>query len=42
MAAIETLRPKATEIAGRNHAWVRDNALFEPAVERFLARLRTT
>jgi glycosyltransferase involved in cell wall biosynthesis len=42
MAAIETLRPKATEIAGRNHAWVRDNALFEPAVERFLARLRSS
>jgi glycosyltransferase involved in cell wall biosynthesis len=40
-AAVGALQPHARAICERNHAWVRDNALFEPAVERFLARLRT-
>jgi glycosyltransferase involved in cell wall biosynthesis len=39
--AVAALRPQAAAIAQRNHEWVREHALFEPAVERFLDRLRT-
>jgi glycosyltransferase involved in cell wall biosynthesis len=38
---VAALRPQAAAIAQRNHEWVREHALFEPAVERFLDRLRT-
>lgn len=37
--AIDALLPRAAAIAERNHAWVRDHALFEPCVERFVQRL---
>ena len=39
VAALQPLLARADEIARDNRAWVRDHALFEPCVERFLARL---
>jgi glycosyltransferase involved in cell wall biosynthesis len=36
---LETLLEHADEIAQHNHAWVGQHALFEKAVERFVARL---
>ena len=38
-AALEPLLARADDIAARNHAWVRQNALFPPLVERFVQRL---
>ena len=40
MAALRALIVRADEIARGNRAWVRDHALFEPCVERFLARVQ--
>jgi len=40
IAALERLLRNADTIAADNHAWVREHALFDPCVERFVARLR--
>jgi glycosyltransferase involved in cell wall biosynthesis len=37
---LEGLAVRAAGIASDNHAWVRANAMFEPCVERFVARLK--
>lgn len=37
--ALHSLAQRAEQIAAANHAWVASNAMFEPAVERFVARL---
>ena len=39
-AALDALAARAVAIAAANHAWVAREAMFEPAVERFIARLR--
>jgi glycosyltransferase involved in cell wall biosynthesis len=39
-ADLRRLLPRADRIAADHRAWVQAHALFEPAVERFLARLR--
>jgi glycosyltransferase involved in cell wall biosynthesis len=41
IAHLHLLRARGDEIARRNHAWVAQHALFEPAVERFVQRLRS-
>ena len=38
--ALDRLAPKAASIAQANHEWVRQHALFEPCVQRFVERLR--
>ncbi|MED5619484.1 glycosyltransferase [Ideonella sp. BN130291] len=40
MPALGTLLPRADDIAERNRAWVREHALFEPLVDRFVQRLQ--
>jgi glycosyltransferase involved in cell wall biosynthesis len=37
---LERILPQADEIAQRNHAWVQDNGMFAPAVQRLLERMR--
>ena len=39
VAVLQALLARGDEIARDNRAWVREHALFEPCVERFLARL---
>ncbi len=39
LAAIDMLGRRAAQVAAANHAWVARQAMFEPAVERFVARL---
>jgi len=39
IAALQPLLARGDEIARDNRAWVREHALFEPCVERFLVRL---
>lgn len=38
-AALQALAPRAGQIALANHGWVARQAMFDPAVERFVARL---
>jgi glycosyltransferase involved in cell wall biosynthesis len=38
--AVDALLPHAAGIAEYNHAWVREHALFEPLVQRFVERLQ--
>jgi len=38
-AALQSLARRAERVAADNHAWVARAAMFEPAVERFVARL---
>jgi L-malate glycosyltransferase len=40
IAEMQALAARAGEVALANRAWVAENALFGPSVERFLARLR--
>jgi glycosyltransferase involved in cell wall biosynthesis len=40
LATMELLLPRAGAIAWRNREWVREHALFAPAVERFVQRLQ--
>ena len=39
--ALDGLRQRAAAVAGDNRAWVRQHALFAPAVQAFVERLRT-
>jgi glycosyltransferase involved in cell wall biosynthesis len=39
-AVLAPLRQRAEAIAGDNRAWVREHALFAPAVQAFVERLR--
>ncbi|HSW03359.1 glycosyltransferase [Aquabacterium sp.] len=38
-AAVQAMAARAATIASANHAWVARQAMFDPAVERFVARL---
>ncbi|MFO1326919.1 MAG: glycosyltransferase [Rubrivivax sp.] len=40
-AALDALQARAAQVAGDNRAWVRQHALFSPAVRTFVERLRT-
>lgn len=40
VAALQPLLARGDAIARANHAWVREHAMFAPAVEAFVARLR--